>query len=265
MVVQVSPPSSHQVSRYLSLICEKEGVNIDSWGLTSIANNTECDLRSCINILQYWNFSNSENKNSGFVNSGVNYKDTHTPLFTAWESIFTEPNSKNYKQYMQKFDRSTYREKFTTNLVNLLRKVDDYDKLMQGVFENYLKMETKDLTYKVISNLSSDWFSFYDKVDLYIKSNPSNGFILWDYLPQTFVAVNKACGRPLGLTGVDFTWPKTDQQENELKKKFMSTAAIFLDGIGGGGTRNMWDMKSFSFFIYRGNEDEFEQTSGGYV
>ncbi|OMJ09539.1 Chromosome transmission fidelity protein 18-like protein [Smittium culicis] len=112
-------------------------------------------------------------------------------------------------------------------------------------------METRDLTYTVISSISSEWLYFYDTIDAFIKSNPSGGYSLLSYLPHTFVAVNLACGRPLGLSGIEFCYPKVDAQEKVNKKKFIQTSEAFLSGISNSGSRCLWDMKSFSsYFIY---------------
>ncbi|KAJ1669746.1 hypothetical protein EV182_008619, partial [Spiromyces aspiralis] len=50
---QMNPPTPSQLVPKLQQICDAEGLEADTWSLMALAELSECDIRSCINTLQF--------------------------------------------------------------------------------------------------------------------------------------------------------------------------------------------------------------------
>ena len=68
---------------------------------------------------------------------------------------------------------------------NVLQSCGDNDRIMQGLFENYLEVKFKNnALHSVICR--TEWFTFFDVAQHYINS--SQNYSAMKFLPYTFVA-----------------------------------------------------------------------------
>ncbi|KAJ1962108.1 Chromosome transmission fidelity protein 18, partial [Dipsacomyces acuminosporus] len=95
-------------------------------------------------------------------------------------------------------------------ILDSVRSSGEHERLMQGCFENYLRMDFRDLTHTKVTNLCTDWLEFYDTLDTACRKNPTVSDILYDYLPYPMLAVHRACSTPLGLSRGDFEYPHSE-------------------------------------------------------
>ncbi|KAJ1920841.1 hypothetical protein H4219_001078 [Mycoemilia scoparia] len=257
---QLHPPPPSQLVPKLQHICDAEGLKADTWTLMALAEMSECDIRSCINTLQFIRTQTEHLTVDQLHKSQAGQKDVQRSLFVIWNKIFTLPkyyhgNSKRSLRYHNsKADTgskslssfaskrsadgssssaatSRIEQQFYINeLVQDIRSFGDIDKIMQGCFENYLNLGVRDLTYTKISDLCRDWFAFYDYIDLKISRKPSIASTLWDYLNYSIVAVHKVCSTPYGLTTNMFTYPNSSF---EMYTKIQATKNITLSMLQG--------------------------------
>ncbi|PVU99529.1 hypothetical protein BB559_000625 [Furculomyces boomerangus] len=263
MVIQVHPPTTEQIARHLKYVCNEENLKVDDWGLTTLAKNSGGDIRLCLNLLQFSGHGDKNLSTEKLNSISLGSKDMQMPIFSVWDSIFTQPNSKNFRKFINsKFNRSTagkymaILESFLVNyaeysqyLYNTLKNVDDYDKIMQGCFENYLKMNTRDLSHSKLSEISEIWLYFYDTINNFISKSPSNGYVLFGYLIYPLMAFHRVCMNPLGLDGGDFTFPSTDNMVNSKSKAFSTNAEQFLSQTQDQSFKARWNKNIFSTYL----------------
>lgn len=76
----IQPTVSRIVSR-LKYICNKEGMKASSIALTALAEYTECDIRSCLNTLQFLNMKKETLNVMEISTQVVGRKDTSKSFF----------------------------------------------------------------------------------------------------------------------------------------------------------------------------------------
>ncbi|KAF3457642.1 hypothetical protein FNV43_RR02300 [Rhamnella rubrinervis] len=148
----VQPTVSRVVSR-LKHICNKEQMKTSSIALTGLAEYTECDIRSCLNTLQFLN-KKKETLNVLEIGSQVvGRKDMSRSAFDIWKEIFQKRNIKRER-------RSNCRTQSTPSefefLHSLISNRGDYDLIVDGIHENILQLHYHDpLMQKTVKCLSS--------------------------------------------------------------------------------------------------------------
>ncbi|XP_020582922.1 chromosome transmission fidelity protein 18 homolog isoform X2 [Phalaenopsis equestris] len=129
----VQPTISRVVYR-LRYICQKEGLKINSIALAALAEYTECDIRSCLNTLQFLN-KKKETLNILEIGSQVvGHKDISRSCFDIWNKIFQNSKSKCAKS--SKRDLNGQRD--FEFMYSLLSNHVNYDLTMDGIHENIL-------------------------------------------------------------------------------------------------------------------------------
>lgn len=69
------------------------------------------------------------------------------------------------------------------NIVNVVQSGGDYERLSQGIFENYLAQKVSDAGMQNTSEVA-DWFVFSDSLQRII--NQQQNYSIYPYLPYTF-------------------------------------------------------------------------------
>eukprot|EP00741_Cyanophora_paradoxa_P008476 tig00001333_g8201.t1 len=87
------PPVS-RLARRLKLICQAEGLSVDTRALTALCELTECDVRTCLNTLQF--VRNRQEPSIAvtthtLARAAVGHKDFARSHFAVWQSIFEAP------------------------------------------------------------------------------------------------------------------------------------------------------------------------------
>ncbi|KAL6503553.1 hypothetical protein OROGR_025476 [Orobanche gracilis] len=130
-------PSVSRVVNRLKYICNKESIKTSSIALSALAEYTECDIRSCLNTLQFLN-NKKESLNVLEISSQVvGRKDVSKSAFDIWKEIFRkrkkkqERNSNNFGSSMSKEFEFLY---------SMISNRGDYDLILDGVHENILQL-----------------------------------------------------------------------------------------------------------------------------
>jgi len=201
-VLHFPPLSSTRLSNRLSTICDKEQVQWDMSSLLYLCDKSGNDVRTCINTIQFIQSKQKRLTMKTVEDMSIGHKDLQNSLFHAWREIFQLP------KHQKKIERDTmrarlHREEVQMNhassrafhILDVVSSNGDYSKLLEGVYENFLKMKFKDSGLKSSSKIY-DWLLFYDK--LMYETQSRQEWILQRYTPYIFpiVHLTSACIAP---------------------------------------------------------------------
>ncbi|KAF9133537.1 hypothetical protein BGX30_012241 [Mortierella sp. GBA39] len=194
---QFRKPSVRTFVNRLQQICEIEQVQSDTRAFGVLYEMTEGDMRSCLNTLQFiknksrvsaklaatQTSSHRTGTDGGggltveaLTRSTIGRKDLNKSLFSVWEEIFQATYARKTRSALKvmedgreslvKDDNNTY----VSRMVSIIQTNGDYDKLMQGCFENYPTMVFHDVAMnKVVEN--TEWLAFYDQLNFKVSAN----------------------------------------------------------------------------------------------
>ncbi|GAA0156401.1 hydrolase [Lithospermum erythrorhizon] len=200
--VFVQPTVSRVVNR-LKYICNKEGAKTSSTALTALAQYTECDIRSCLNTLQFLH-KKKEALNLLEVSSQVvGRKDTSKSAFDVWKEIFQKRKSKQSRK--SNCGPSGVFSDFEF-LHTLISSCGDYDLILDGVHENMLQLRYHDpLMQKTVQ--CADGLGISDIVHQYIMR--SQKMFLLAYQPPIAISIHNLVAQ---VEKPNIEWPKSSQR-----------------------------------------------------
>ncbi|KAG0199946.1 hypothetical protein BGX28_006874 [Mortierella sp. GBA30] len=199
-IYQFKKPSVRTVVNRLQQICEIEQVPSDTRAFGVLYEMTEGDMRSCLNTLQFVKnksrmsamhassaVSSTDRIGAGTANgegltlealskATIGRKDQSKSLFSVWEELFQAPYARKARSALKvmeegrdglvKDDNNTY----VSRMVTLIQTNGDYDKLVQGCFENYPSMIFHDVAMSKVVECG-EWLAFYDQLNTKVSSN----------------------------------------------------------------------------------------------
>ncbi|CAM9740759.1 unnamed protein product [Lampetra planeri] len=198
------PTMPSRLAQRLLEISSLQGLHVDTGVLLALCEKTENDIRSCINTLQFLQGRGQSELNIHTVQSlSIGLKDQTKGLFPVWQEIFRLPRPQR-----KRVSRDAAGELFPTapwevdvgptegratmstgaarfhSLLHLVSANGEYEKLTQGLFENYLAARVKDPRMELVC-LGTEWLCFQDLASCSIARGQN--YVLMRYLP--FVAV----------------------------------------------------------------------------
>ncbi|RDX92278.1 Chromosome transmission fidelity protein 18-like protein, partial [Mucuna pruriens] len=201
----------------LTYICNKEGMKASAIALTALAEYTECDIRSCLNTLQFLskkkealnvNFFCSLDAGLIFVcftgvqfdigSQVVGQKDMSKNVLDIWKEIF-------HRRRTKKMERKSHKGKSFEfdSLYSLMSKRGDSDLILDGIHENILQLNYHDpvmqKTVKCFNNLG-----VYDLMHQYIMHTQQ--MPLHVYLPLLAITVHHIVSQ---VQKPNIEWPKS--------------------------------------------------------
>lgn len=202
------PPldASHLAERLLS-ICRKERLRTDMTALLALVDKSGNDVRSCISILQFYANTNKPLTLIDVLNSNIGQKDRQKGLFDIWSTIFHIQRSKQVLSIDNKAnpdERVTDVAILDTSLksridtvLNVVQMGGDYERVLNGVHENYLNQKMPDANLHGIT-VATEWFCFTDQLQTLIQSQQN--YAVYLYLSYGFAAWH--------LLFASLSWPK---------------------------------------------------------
>ncbi|KAJ4722941.1 chromosome transmission fidelity protein 18-like [Melia azedarach] len=136
----IQPTVSRVVSR-LKYICNNEGMKTSSIALTALAEYTECDIRSCLNTLQFLNKKKETLSALDVGSQVVGRKDMSRGAFDIWKEIFQKRKTKRERKSISSGSSMSNEFDF---LHSLISNRGDYDVIFDGVHENILQLQYHD-------------------------------------------------------------------------------------------------------------------------
>lgn len=189
-IVNFNQIGNSRLVERLMYIAGKERVKSDLTALLALAEKTGNDVRSCLSMLQFFGSMKKPLTLIDVLRSNMGQKDQHKELFNVWSSIFQIQRPKRVikdsttedKQVVGMNDMSA-----ATRMKNILETIHmsgDYEKLIQGVFESYLKQKMPDPNLEGVVE-AMEWFCFDDRIQT--KINILQNYSMYPYLTYGFV------------------------------------------------------------------------------
>ncbi|KAK9725766.1 hypothetical protein RND81_05G167700 [Saponaria officinalis] len=200
--VFAKPTVSRVVSR-LKYICNKEGMKTSSISLTALAEITECDIRACLNTLQFLH-KKKESLNLGTLNSQViGRKDITRSVFDVWKEVF---QTRKVKASPKCVENPMKAHGAHDSLYSLVSYRGDYELILDGIHENYLQMHYHDpLLQKTVHCLNALGVS--DVLHQCVMR--SHNMFLYAYFPPIIITIHQLLARVERPT---IEWPKSFQR-----------------------------------------------------
>eukprot|EP00850_Spirogloea_muscicola_P006172 SM000029S10467 [mRNA] locus=s29:313841:321290:+ [translate_table: standard] len=145
------PPSVSRMVSRLKYICEVEGFKADACALTALASHTECDIRSCLNTLQFLH-SKRSSLSMDVESQIVGRKDMTRNMFHIWQEVFQSKKRKDG-------ERDEHAD--FSRLHALISSQGDSELIMAGIHENLHSTSYHD-TYFAKTVQCMDWIAESD-------------------------------------------------------------------------------------------------------
>ncbi|XP_055546969.1 chromosome transmission fidelity protein 18 homolog [Wyeomyia smithii] len=227
-VVNFPPTESARLAERLLLIAKQEKITTDLTSMLALADKTGNDVRSCLSMLQFHSSLKKPLRLTDVLKCNVGQKDRHKGLFGIWSAIFQIQRPK--KTLVE--DENSANDAIVTltdmspatrmvNILDVIHMAGDYDRLTQGVFENYLQQKMPDPNMVGVAEAGS-WFCFNDRVQQMI--NHQQNYSIYPYLMYAFVSWH--------FLFAGLVWPKINFPNKgfETSQK-LATCKLILTGL----------------------------------
>uniref|UniRef100_A0A8C9STX2 Chromosome transmission fidelity protein 18 homolog n=1 Tax=Scleropages formosus TaxID=113540 RepID=A0A8C9STX2_SCLFO len=171
----------------LAEICRCQGMRVETGALMTLCEKTDSDIRSCINTLQFLHGRGQRQLDQRAVQSvKVGLKDQNKGLFSIWQEIFQLPRAKRKRIGDDPFSLgeegglSSAGAQRLQHIVHLASSSGEYEKLTNGLHDNFLSMKLKDPSLRGVC-LALEWLSFSDLLNEAVMH--LQNFSLMRYLP----------------------------------------------------------------------------------
>ncbi|XP_024047055.1 chromosome transmission fidelity protein 18 homolog isoform X2 [Citrus clementina] len=212
--VFIQPSVSRVVSR-LKYICNNEGMKTSSIALTTLAEYTECDIRSCLNTLQFLDKKKEILNVMDIGSQVVGRKDMSRSAFDIWKEIFQKRKTKRLRNSVSSSSNVSNEFDF---LHSLISNRGDYDVIFDGIHENILQLQYHDpVMLKTVKCL--DCLGNSDLMHQYIMRTQQ--MPLYVYQPPLAITVHRLVSQ---IQKPNLEWPKSYQR---YRNAFMEKMDIF--------------------------------------
>ncbi|KAL8128846.1 hypothetical protein V2J09_018001 [Rumex salicifolius] len=193
-------PTLNRVVSRIKYICNKEGMKTSSIALTELARYTECDIRSCLNTLQFLNNKKTSLNAIDIGSQVIGRKDMAKSLFDIWTEIFQKRKVKGNRKFSSCWTSMLDAQ---DSLYSLISNRGDYEVMFDGIHENILRQQYHDpgmlKTVQCLDNLgTSDLFNQ--------RIMSSHNMVFYIYQPPLAITIHRqVCqvGKPI------FEWPRS--------------------------------------------------------
>ncbi|KAI8853259.1 P-loop containing nucleoside triphosphate hydrolase protein [Chytridium lagenaria] len=237
-IIQFKTPPFRILANRLSEICKWEGLTVDLRTLMALCEMTDGDIRSSLNTLQFFRSRSHVLSYEMLAGANVGFKDMSRGLFRIWEAVFTLPNAKTFKHLggrgvQSGSDPSRYHFK---TLLALIDACGEEERLLQGCFENYTKLNGIDPMNQGASaskiEKAVDWLVSWD-----VSSSRAGGS---QYQPFPIIAFHYLFAK-VGRQPVDY--PKSDHECFIATRASEGVVESTIKGLGP-LTRLWWGQRS---------------------
>uniref|UniRef100_A0A1I8PLA4 Chromosome transmission fidelity protein 18 homolog n=1 Tax=Stomoxys calcitrans TaxID=35570 RepID=A0A1I8PLA4_STOCA len=238
-VVTFPPIDSARLAERLIQVAQKERLKTDFGSLIALAEKSGNDVRCCISTMQFFNAQKKGLSLQDVLNNNLGQKDRRQGLFEVWGSIFRIQRPK--KQLTQVRGEEEAQVTMTDmsmstrvrHVLDVVHSGGDYERLMQGVYENYLQQKMPDPDLNGIVQ-ATQWFCFSDTLQRQIHQQQN--YTVYPYLQYGFVIWH--------MLFASLAWPKIsfptksfefNQKQTTQKNIFQSLRKSFTCGAIGVG------------------------------
>ncbi|KDR07844.1 Chromosome transmission fidelity protein 18-like protein [Zootermopsis nevadensis] len=152
----------HRLAQRLLEIARKQHMKTDMRALVALAEKSHNDIRSCLSVLHFFKSQKKDVRLVDIQKSSIGLKDVQKGLFTVWREVFQiqRPKRKTYSTASvarngilepmpdlnspeMKFGDMSLASRMHS-VLQTVQSCSDYDRLVQGVYENFLNMSFRD-------------------------------------------------------------------------------------------------------------------------
>ncbi|CAH1108235.1 unnamed protein product, partial [Psylliodes chrysocephalus] len=185
LVIHFPQTASSRLAERLMCISRRESIKTDLGAMMALAEKSNNDIRSCLSVLHFFKAQKKAVTLSDVHKINIGQKDMQKGLFTVWQEIFQIHRPKQNPIFQEK--DASYKQTNKIRMTSVLQTVSsfgDYERVAQGVYENFPLLKLKDTTLEGLTR-AMDWFVFNDIVNKQIYA--SQHYTLLSYLPYSFV------------------------------------------------------------------------------
>lgn len=237
-VLHFPPTGSERLAFRLMTIARKQNIKTDMGAMLALCEKTQNDIRSCLSLLHYFKSQNKPVRLSDIHQSSVGQKDVQKGLFSVWQEVFqirrstgafteaaTAAATKNTNSTPAVKRADTSIASRIQRVLSIVQSHGDYNRLAQGVFENYLNMKLRDSSLNgLVKGL--DWFSTTDLLNTEILS--SQNYILMPYMSYAFAVWHVLFA---GLSWPKIQYPNTAYEVSVKEGHAKQTVAELMKGM----------------------------------
>ncbi|CRL05020.1 CLUMA_CG018188, isoform A [Clunio marinus] len=223
-VLNINQIDSSRLADRLLHIARKEKVESDLTTMLALCEKTGSDIRSCISMIQFFSCSKKPLTLLDVTKSNIGEKDQHKSIFNIWSSIFQIQRNRKFiqtsneqKQEMVGMSEISDRTRMD-HVLKTVHSSSEYDRLIQGVHENFLTQKISDQTMSTVVE-AHNWFCFNDHIQS--KINNIQNYSIYSYLAYGFVGWH--------FLFATLTYPQIHfpHKSYEISQKKASTKMIF--------------------------------------
>ncbi|ORY53762.1 P-loop containing nucleoside triphosphate hydrolase protein [Rhizoclosmatium globosum] len=226
------PPPHRILANRLTEICKQEGLQTDLRVLMTLCELTDGDIRSSLNTLQFFRRKTRVLTIEMLAGMEVGSKDMTRGLFRVWEDVFTIPSAKKKKKLGGGEDGDAGR--YIHRLLALVSANGEVDKILQGCYENYLKMRVVDTVASTSDTTRSatkieqalDWLVFHDRIDKFLIVDKD--FELFKYQPFTIVNFYRLFA---GISKPTIEFPRADYDNFVTRRMNENIVSMFMNTL----------------------------------
>jgi len=192
LIIPFPPTLPTRLAGRLKEITTTERLKTDLSALLALCKKTDNDIRSCLSTLQFFRKRGKQLRAVDLANTSLGTKDSQKSLFHVWDEIFSIPRAEkvdtvaDLKNVGVKQASNTIGGRYQS-ILSLVQSCGEYDRLIQGVFENYLNIKFKDSGMSGLVK-GVDWIIHFDL--LHKEMMHSQVYGLMGHFPYTLVAAH---------------------------------------------------------------------------
>eukprot|EP00092_Neocalanus_flemingeri_P030900 GFUD01033557.1.p1 GENE.GFUD01033557.1~~GFUD01033557.1.p1 ORF type:complete len:883 (+),score=321.60 GFUD01033557.1:37-2685(+) len=227
LVIPFPPTLSTRLAGRLKEITATEQLRTDMSALLALCKKSDNDIRSCLSTLQFFRKRGKQLRAVDVASASLGSKDSQRTLFSVWDDLFTIPRAGKVDT-MAELGVAGKKEAANTmgaryrSILATVQSCGEYDRLVQGVFENYLNIKFKDSGMNgVVKGL--DWFGHFDHLNQEMLRGQV--WALMGHFPFTLVAAHMLFASSTKQR-VSFPTQQTDAKNNLIKNQNVIASVV---------------------------------------
>lgn len=232
LVLNFPPTSTRRLSSRLNEVALTQQFRADPNAITLLCEKADNDIRSCLSTLQFIYNQKKELLISDISGMEIGMKDVQKTLFAVWIEIFYISKKKmkvpKMLSYLEnevvKSNDSSVKFRFS-KVLNSVQTCSEYEKVLSGLFENYLKIKFKDAHMEAIWQ-GPQWLCFADIIQQEVSH--AQLYTLMSYLPYCAVAFHMLYGCS---TYPQISYPYSAYECSCKRTQFMNILASVISDI----------------------------------
>lgn len=212
-------PSAERLAHRLRMVCSIEGLRAERSTLRMLAERAECDVRSCLNTLQFIAKRQRIVRQTDLVGLGLGQKDMTKGAFQVWGEVLQKKKTPHIIGRIAESDAQR-----TARLYSMLLDFGENELVVSGLHETLPGLRFFDMglqrTVQVLSNLQD--------VDTIMRAcHRSGNYGLMRYLPAPMLLLGNLVAGP---DRPSLTWPRAI---TESRRRLIANQALLHQWILG--------------------------------